>query len=67
MDICPIRTEAAIAEIEQLWDAEPGTDDGDRLDILATLVERYENERWPIDTSSVDPIDIACTKPEEAK
>lgn len=57
MEIRPIRTEAeyaaAIAEIERLWGAEPGTDDGDRLDILATLVEKYENEHWPIDTSSI--------------
>jgi HTH-type transcriptional regulator / antitoxin HigA len=62
MEIHPIRTEAdydaAVAEIERLWSAEPGTDDGDKLDILATLVERYENERWPIDTSRVDPVDL---------
>jgi HTH-type transcriptional regulator/antitoxin HigA len=62
MEIRPIRTQAdcdaAVAEIERLWDAEPGTDDGDKLDILATLVEKYENERWPIDTSRVDPIDM---------
>jgi len=62
MEIHPIRTEAdydaAVAEIERLWNAEPGTDDGDKLDILATLVERYENERWPIDTSRIDPVDL---------
>ncbi|MEN3346938.1 MAG: HTH-type transcriptional regulator / antitoxin HigA [Bradyrhizobium sp.] len=62
MEIRPIRTEAdyvaAIAEVERLWDAEPGTDDGDKLDILATLVEKYENEHWPIDTSRVDPVDL---------
>nr|WP_249158176.1 helix-turn-helix domain-containing protein [Bradyrhizobium jicamae] len=62
VEIHPIRTkadyEAAIAEIERLWNAEPGTDDGDKLDILATLVERYENEHWPIDTSRVDPVDL---------
>jgi HTH-type transcriptional regulator/antitoxin HigA len=62
MEIHPIRTkadyEAAIAEIERLWNAEPGTDDGDKLDILVTLVERYENEHWPIDTSRVDPVDL---------
>lgn len=62
MEIHPIRTEAdydaAIAEIERLWGAEPGTDDGDKLDILATLVEKYENEHWPIDTARVDPIDM---------
>ena len=70
MDVHPITTvaeyEAAIAEIERLWDAEPGTVDGDRLDILAALVERYENERWPIDTSRMDLGEISCTKPEEA-
>lgn len=62
MEIHPIRTEAdydaAVAEIERLWGAEPGTDDGDKVDILATLVEKYEGEHWPIDTSRVDPIDM---------
>lgn len=62
MDIHPIRTEAdydaAVAEIERLWGAEAGTDDGDKLDILATLVEKYENEHWPIDTARVDPVDM---------
>jgi HTH-type transcriptional regulator / antitoxin HigA len=62
MDIHLIRSEAdydaAVAEIDRLWDAAPGTDDGDKLDILATLVEKYENERWPIDSSRVDPIDM---------
>jgi len=62
MEIRPIRNradyDAAVAEIERLWNAEPGTDDGDKLDILATLVEKYENEHWPIDASRVDPIDL---------
>jgi HTH-type transcriptional regulator / antitoxin HigA len=62
MEIRPIRTEAdyaaAIAEIERLWNAEPGTDDGDKLDILATLVEKYENEHWPVDASRIDPVDL---------
>jgi HTH-type transcriptional regulator/antitoxin HigA len=62
MEIRPIRTEAdydaAIAEIDRLWKAEPGTDDGDKLSILAILVEKYENERWPIDTSRLDPVDM---------
>lgn len=62
MEIRPIRNEAdyeaAVAEIDRLWGAEPGTDDGDKLDILATLVEKYENEHWPIDTARVDPIDM---------
>ncbi len=62
MEIRPIRSQAdydaAVAEIERLWDADPGTDDGDKLDILATLVEKYESEHWPIDTSRVDPVDM---------
>jgi HTH-type transcriptional regulator / antitoxin HigA len=62
MEIHPIRSQAdydaAVAEIERLWDADPGTDDGDKLDILATLIEKYENEHWPIDTSRVDAVDM---------
>jgi len=62
MEIRPIRTEAdydaAIAEIDRLWKVEPGTDDGDKLSILAILVEKYENERWPVDTSRLDPVDM---------
>jgi HTH-type transcriptional regulator/antitoxin HigA len=46
MDIWPIKTEsdykAALAEIEQLFNAEPGTPEGDKLDVLTTLVEHYE-------------------------
>jgi HTH-type transcriptional regulator/antitoxin HigA len=49
----PIRTkadyEAALAVIERLWGARAGTPQGDRLDILATLVDAYENEHYPID------------------
>ncbi len=62
MDIRPIRNEedrrAALQEIERLWNAEPGTDDGDKLDILATLVERYEDIRWPVSKTRTDPIDM---------
>lgn len=52
MIIKPVHTEkncrAALAEIERLWDAKPGTPDGDRLDVLTTLVEAYEERRHPI-------------------
>src|SRR5256712_13551507 len=55
----PIRTEAdyevALAEIERLWGAPAGTPEGDRLDILATLVDAYENEHYPMDPP--DPIE----------
>ena len=61
MEIRPIRNDedhaAALREIERLWGAAVGTDDGDKLDILAALVEKYEEDRWPIVDGS-DPIDL---------
>jgi len=58
MNITPIRTdadhEAALREIETLWGAAEGTAEGDRLDVLATLVEVYEDKRWPI--ADLDPV-----------
>jgi HTH-type transcriptional regulator / antitoxin HigA len=52
MDVTPIKTEsdfhAALAEIERLWDAEPESPEGDRLDILVTLVEAYERRHHPM-------------------
>lgn len=48
----PIRTETdyeqALREIEALMDAQPGTDEADRLDVLVTLVEAYEARHFPI-------------------
>jgi HTH-type transcriptional regulator/antitoxin HigA len=56
--IKPIRTEsdydAALAEIQNLMDASFDTPEGDRLDILVTLVEAYEAKHWRIDPP--DPI-----------
>lgn len=58
-DVRPIRTErdyeAALAEIERLWSARSGTPEGDRLDVLATLVDAYEAEHFPMDPP--DPIE----------
>lgn len=55
----PIRTEkdydAALKEVERLWGAKNGTPDGDRLDILATLIEAYEDKHYPMDPP--DPIE----------
>ena len=54
MEIRPIRTEidhaAALAEIERLWAAEDGSPEADRLEVLAILVEDYENRHFPIPT-----------------
>ncbi len=58
MDITPIKTDAdyraALAEIEALMNAEPDTPDGDRLDVVVTLVEAYEARHFPI--AAPDPI-----------
>lgn len=58
-EIKPIRSkrdyEAALSEIERLWGAKAGTPEGDRLDVLATLIEAYEAEHYPIDPP--DPIE----------
>ncbi len=53
MNIKPIKTEtdyqSALNEISQLFDAEPNTTEGDKLEILTTLVQVYEDEHYPID------------------
>ena len=52
MDIQPIKTEkdydAALQLIEELWDSEEGSSEGDRLGILITLVDAYEQLNHPI-------------------
>ena len=57
-ELKPIRTkadyEAALAEAERLWGSESGTPKGDRLDLLATLIDAYEAQHYPIDPP--DPI-----------
>lgn len=59
MQIKPIKTvkdnQAALARIEELWDAEPNTPRGDELEVLATLVHTFEEEHYPIDAP--DPIE----------
>lgn len=60
MDIKPIKTnsdyEAALKEIERLFNAEPGTPDADRLEVISTLVEAYEEEHYSIPLP--DPIEM---------
>jgi HTH-type transcriptional regulator/antitoxin HigA len=59
MDIKPIKTEfdynAALSEIEQLMEAKHNTPKADKLDVLTTLVEAYEEKHYPIDPP--DPIE----------
>jgi HTH-type transcriptional regulator/antitoxin HigA len=58
-DVKPIHTaadhRAALKEVERLWGSKSGTPDGDRLDVLATLIDVYEAQHEPIDKP--DPIE----------
>ncbi len=59
MDIRPIKTDAdyraALNDIENLMMAEPDTVEGEKLDILVTLVEAYEAKHFPMDLP--DPVE----------
>ena len=60
MDVRPIRTkrdyQAALKEIEALWEARSGTTEADRLEVLTLLVQAYEAEHYPI--PDPDPIEL---------
>lgn len=53
MDIKPIRTKAdyraALKAVESLMGAKARTPEGDRLDVLVTLIEGYERQHFPMD------------------
>lgn len=61
MTIRPIGSETdyneALGEIDLLMGAIPGTPESDKLEILVTLVERYESEHWAIEAP--DPLATA--------
>lgn len=58
-ELRPIRSEAdyetALKEVEHLWGAKSDTPEGDRLDVLATLIEVYEAKHYPMDPP--DPVE----------
>ena len=58
-DLKPIRNEAdyeaALGEVEILWGAKSNSREGDRLDVLATLIDAYEVKHFPMDPP--DPIE----------
>lgn len=58
-ELKPIRSERdyerSLAEVERLWGAKSGTPEGDRLDVLATLIDAYEARHYPMDPP--DPIE----------
>lgn len=59
MTIKPIKTkkdyQEALARLETIFDARPGTPEGDELEVLGILIDKYEQERYPIDFP--DPIE----------
>lgn len=59
MKIKPIKTERdyhiALDRLEEIFDAKPGTSEGDELEVLGILIEKYEDENYPIDLP--DPIE----------
>src|SRR5208283_4492630 len=58
-DVKPIRNEddyqTALKDMKRLWGSKAGTREGDRLDVLATLIDAYESRNVPIDPP--DPIE----------
>ena len=59
MNIKPVKTakeyEQALKRLEKIFDAHPGTKEGDELEILSILIEKYEDEKYPI--AAPDPIE----------
>ena len=59
MNIKPIKCEAdydaALERVDSLMDAQPDSPEGDELDILVTLIEKYETQHYPIDPPN--PVD----------
>ena len=59
MDIAPIKTQRdyrrVLKEIESLMTAKRNTPEGDRLDVLVTLVEAWERKHYPLDLP--DPVE----------
>lgn len=68
MNIKPIKTRAdhrgALKEIESLMGSRPGTEEGARLDVLATLVQAYESKHFPMDLP--DPVEAIRFRMEQS-
>ena len=68
-ELRPIRSKAdydwALSEVERLWGARAGTPAGDRLDVLATLIDVYEARHYPMEMP--DPIDAIRFRMEQQK
>ena len=59
MKVKPIKTKKdyalAMQRLDNIFDAKPGTPEGDELEVLGILIEKYENDHYPIDYP--DPIE----------
>ena len=55
--------QAALQEVARLWGAKTGTQDGNRLEVLALLIEQYEETHYPMDPP--DPIDAILFRMEQ--
>src|SRR5438876_3734368 len=66
-EVRPIRTkrdyEGALEEVERLWGAKSGTREGDRLDVLATLIDAYEAEHYQMEPP--DPVEAIMFRMEQ--
>jgi len=73
MEIIPIRTEkdyrAALRVVATLveQDPSPDTPDGERLDVLSTLIEAYEQKHYAIDSPDKGGIDVKSFKDVKAQ
>ena len=60
-NIKPIRTDedfrAAITRINEIWNADDGTDEYNELDVLMLMIESYERVYYELDISDIDPIE----------
>ena len=67
MDLKPIKTETdyrtALKRLEEIFDAKPGSPEGDELEILGLMVDDYENQHYPIEAP--DPIEAIKIRMEE--
>ena len=67
MRVKPIKSNrdylAALKEIDRLMDARPNTPEGDRLDVLTTLVEAWEQKHHAIEAPDPLPSSVGCEPP----
>lgn len=59
-----VEYDAALAVVTELWDADPGTPRGDALELWSVLIEKYEEEKYPI--ALPDPVEAIKFRMEQA-